>query len=66
VHPRIGQFVELAIGLARHDCIAPVAGTVNYLGQVDPAGGAAPVGAGEPSSGPSGHANQWHSPSGAS
>ena len=36
-HPRIGQFVQFAVGLARHDCIAPAVGTIrlaDYLRDV--------------------------------
>lgn len=36
VHPRIGQFVQFAVGLAKHDVIAPSLGTrrfADYLGE---------------------------------
>ncbi len=37
VHPRIGQFVRFAAGVARHDAIAPALGTRTLAGYLDAA-----------------------------
>jgi hypothetical protein len=37
-HPRMGQFMQFAVGLAKHDVIAPALGTtrfVDYLASLD-------------------------------
>jgi len=41
IHPRMGQFMQFAVGLAKHDAIAPALGTtgfVDYLDQLDVVG----------------------------
>lgn len=35
VHPRIGQFAKFAVGLARHDNIAPTLGTTTVVFYLD-------------------------------
>lgn len=42
IHPRMGQFMQFAVGLAKHDVIAPALGTtrfVDYLASIDFGGG---------------------------
>jgi len=31
MHPRIGQFMQFAVGLAKHDVIAPALGTTRFV-----------------------------------
>lgn len=36
VHPRIGQFMQFAVGLAEHGVVAPVMGTKRFADHLDP------------------------------
>ena len=35
LHPRIGQFMQFAVGLAKHDAIAPAVGTTRFADYLD-------------------------------
>jgi NADH dehydrogenase len=42
VHPRMGQFMQFAVGLARYDVIAPSLGTTRFVDYVRSGGGRVP------------------------